>query len=59
MAPGVRIGLEDHLWLDRNRTQHASNVDLLRRVHQMAALVDRPIMAASSLRPILGLPSRV
>ncbi|MBL9131237.1 MAG: 3-keto-5-aminohexanoate cleavage protein [Verrucomicrobiaceae bacterium] len=41
---GVRVGLEDNLWLDTRRTRLATNLDLLRRVHQLAAVFERPVM---------------
>jgi 3-keto-5-aminohexanoate cleavage enzyme len=55
MAPGVRIGLEDYLWLDRKRTRFATNLAMVQRMHHLAALADRPIMSAQMLRPLLGL----
>jgi 3-keto-5-aminohexanoate cleavage enzyme len=54
-AHGVRVGLEDYLWLDRDRRQLASNADLVRRVLRLARLVDRPIMSPGALRARLGL----
>jgi 3-keto-5-aminohexanoate cleavage enzyme len=32
---GVRVGLEDNIWWDREKTQKASNIDLLKRVHNL------------------------
>jgi 3-keto-5-aminohexanoate cleavage enzyme len=55
-AHGVRVGLEDYLWLDRDRRQLATNADLIRRVLRLARLVDRPIMTPGALRARLGLP---
>ncbi|MEO6740842.1 MAG: 3-keto-5-aminohexanoate cleavage protein [Chthoniobacteraceae bacterium] len=57
-APGVRIGLEDNLWLDRGRTRLASNFDLVERVHRMAELLDRPVMTPEHLRGLLGIERR-
>ena len=54
-APGVRIGLEDNLWLDAARRHPARNLDLVERVHQLAALLGRPIMPPAQLREKLGL----
>jgi 3-keto-5-aminohexanoate cleavage enzyme len=54
-AHGVRVGLEDYLWLDRDRRQLATNADLIRRVLRLARLVDRPIMTPGGLRARLGL----
>lgn len=41
---GVRVGLEDNYWHDADRTQLATNSSLLRRVHELAAVFERPIM---------------
>jgi uncharacterized protein (DUF849 family) len=54
-APGVRIGLEDNLWLDAGRTLPASNGSLVRKVHTLAAAQDRNIMTPNELRSRLGL----
>jgi len=52
---GVRVGLEDNLWFDRNRTELARNIDLLRRIHTLAAASGRNIMKPPKLRELLGL----
>jgi uncharacterized protein (DUF849 family) len=57
-APGVRIGLEDNLWLDVERSAPATNLELVRRVHAMAEANDRAIATPAELRKVLGLPSR-
>lgn len=49
-APAVRIGLEDNLWLDRDRTQLATNRELVERAHQLAGAVGRTIMAPGEFR---------
>lgn len=41
---GVRVGLEDNLFFDRDKKIPARNTDLLRRVHELAALHERRIM---------------
>lgn len=41
---GVRIGLEDNIWLDKQRTRHARNIDLLRRVHQLMEMHEQSVM---------------
>lgn len=56
-APGVRIGLEDNLWLDPLRMRLASNGELVERVHALAALLDRPVMTPSELRASLAMPA--
>ncbi len=49
-APAVRVGLEDNLWLDVNRTRLASNRDLLQRTQSLADALGRSIMASSEFR---------
>jgi uncharacterized protein (DUF849 family) len=52
---GVRVGLEDNIWFDAARTRLASNADLLRRTHQVAAMAGRKVMAPAKLRELLHL----
>ena len=55
LGGGVRIGLEDNLhWSDRDRSL-ATNLGLLERVHALARLAERPIMASRDFRARLGL----
>jgi 3-keto-5-aminohexanoate cleavage enzyme len=42
---GVRIGLEDNIYYDNERKILATNSDLIRRIHALAALAERPIMS--------------
>jgi 3-keto-5-aminohexanoate cleavage enzyme len=51
-ADGVRIGLEDNLWLDADRTQMANNLQLVSRVHCLAETLGRPIMTAQEFRTV-------
>lgn len=55
MGGGVRVGLEDNIWYDRNRTQLATNAALLRRIHILAQANERPIMSPAELRCRLNL----
>lgn len=55
---GVRVGLEDNLWLDSDREQPASNVDLVERVVELACLMNRPVATAEQVRAALGLSAR-
>lgn len=41
---GVRVGLEDNLYFDRERQVLAQNETLLRRIHELAELLERPVM---------------
>ncbi len=52
---GVRVGLEDNIWWDQQRTRLASNCELLSRVHKLAEANERKIMSPSSLRKLLNL----
>lgn len=52
---GVRVGLEDNIYYDRQRTRLATNLDLVRRVHKIAGENERGIMTARELRPLLDL----
>lgn len=54
-ADGVRIGLEDNLWLDQGRTEHATNRGLVEWVHDMASMLGRPVMSPKDLRARLGI----
>jgi 3-keto-5-aminohexanoate cleavage enzyme len=47
---GVRTGLEDNLFLDRARTTRATNLQLVRRVHELAGLLERPVMTPAEFR---------
>ncbi len=55
MGGGVRVGLEDNIWFDKDRTKLATNADLLRRVHVIAEANDRQVMSPSILRSQLNL----
>lgn len=44
MGMGVRIGIEDNIWWDQQRTRLASNIDLLRRVHQLMDIHEQSLM---------------
>lgn len=44
MGYGVRIGLEDNIWWDRERTRLASNIELLKRVHRLIDIHGKTIL---------------
>ncbi|MBD0379947.1 3-keto-5-aminohexanoate cleavage protein [Paenibacillus sp. WST5] len=56
LADGVRVGLEDNIWLDRERKQLATNMSLIEQVTRLAKAFDRPIAAANEVRAMLNLP---
>jgi 3-keto-5-aminohexanoate cleavage enzyme len=47
---GVRVGLEDNIWFDEERTKSASNIDLLKRIHIIAAANGRKVMSPEEFR---------
>ncbi len=55
MGGGVRVGLEDTIFFDRERTRLARNRDLLERIHSIAREHDRTIMNPTELRQRLNL----
>lgn len=55
VADGVRVGLEDNLWLDAARTQPATNTALVQRVLRQAADLERSPISRAALRARLGL----
>jgi uncharacterized protein (DUF849 family) len=57
-AHGVRVGLEDNLWIDAERTRLTTNADLVERVHRLAEAVGRPIMSPEAARLRFGWPGR-
>jgi len=50
---GVRIGLEDNIWFDAERTRLATNVDLIERVQTIAEANSRPIMTPKEFRTLM------
>lgn len=51
---GVRVGLEDNIWYDENRTRLASNRDLVERVVQIAEAMGRRPCSQKATRDLLG-----
>ena len=48
MGGGVRVGLEDNLYYDAAKSQLATNINLLRRIKEIAALFERKIMSPAA-----------
>ena len=46
-APGVRIGIEDNVYFDSNKTIFATNLMMIKRIHQIAEIFEREIMKPS------------
>jgi len=53
LGGGVRVGLEDNIWYNKERTQLASNMDLLRRIHRIVEANEREIMTPSEFRGLI------
>lgn len=54
-ADGVRVGLEDNLWLDSRRTQAATNSALVMRIARLAQELERPLASRVEVRRRLRL----
>lgn len=54
---GVRVGLEDNIYFDKQRKILARNIDLLKRIHVLAAANERAVMTPTELREKLQLNS--
>lgn len=52
---GVRVGLEDNIYFDRERTKLATNSELLQRIHTIAYANERAVMPPAELRQRLNL----
>lgn len=50
IGKGVRVGLEDNIWYDTERTKLATNSDLIKRIHVVAKANNREIMTPSEFR---------
>jgi 3-keto-5-aminohexanoate cleavage enzyme len=46
---GVRVGLEDNIWYDKNKTIKASNIMLLKRIHQLIEINQKELMSSTEL----------
>ena len=55
MGGGVRVGLEDNIYYDQERTRLATNADLLGRIHTIAQANGRKLMTSQELRRLLHL----
>lgn len=52
---GVRVGLEDNIWYDPERTKLATNEELVKRVVEIAKAIGREIATPREARQILNL----
>jgi uncharacterized protein (DUF849 family) len=58
MGGHVRVGLEDNLWLDVEKTRPATNRALVERLVRVATAMERGIATPAQAREIIGLPPR-
>lgn len=52
---GVRVGLEDNIWYDEERTTLATNYALVERLVKIATVIGRPIATPLEVRELLKL----
>jgi uncharacterized protein (DUF849 family) len=52
---GVRVGLEDNIWLTPKRDRLATNMDLLKRIYLISQWLDLEIASPKEVRSYLGL----
>ncbi|TAI48960.1 3-keto-5-aminohexanoate cleavage protein [Flagellimonas allohymeniacidonis] len=50
MGGGVRVGIEDNIWYDTQRTRLATNADLIHRIHTIAQANEREVMKPNEFR---------
>jgi uncharacterized protein (DUF849 family) len=58
MGGHVRVGLEDNLYLDEEKQNRATNVDLVKRQATLAAAAGRSVATPAEARRIIHLPDR-
>lgn len=47
---GVRIGLEDNIWYDKERRKKAKNIELVRRIHDLMKLNELELFSSNEFR---------
>lgn len=57
MGGGVRVGLEDSIWMDSERTVYATNALLVSRIHVAARVARREVMTSLEFRTLMGMKS--
>ncbi len=57
MGGHVRIGLEDNLYMDREKRRLATNAGLVERIARLARAADRELATPEEARAIIGLPA--
>jgi len=52
MGYGVRVGIEDNIWWDANRSSLVSNTDLIKRIHSLMHIHNSELFTARELREL-------
>ncbi len=52
---GVRVGLEDNIWYDTNRTRLATNKSLLKRIHNIIKASEKQVVTPETFRSFMNL----
>lgn len=52
MGYGVRVGIEDNIWWDINRTKKSTNIELLKRVHDLIEINQKTIFESKEFRDL-------
>ena len=55
IGAGVRVGIEDNIWLDQNKTKLAKNIDLIKRIKVIVEANEKKIMKPATFRKLLNL----
>lgn len=55
MGGGVRVGLEDNIWFDTQRSSLATNFDCLQRIHRIIDAAGNKIVSSGEMRVNLNL----
>ncbi len=58
MGGHVRVGLEDNLFFDKEKTRPATNRGLVERIARLARAAEREVATPAEARSIIGLPER-
>lgn len=54
---GVRVGIEDNIWLTPKRKKLATNMDLLKRIHTIAQALEIDVAKPDEVRKMLNIPN--
>ena len=55
IGAGVRVGIEDNIWFDKNKTKLAKNIDLIKRIKVIVEANEKKIMEPATFRKLLNL----